>query len=63
MTDPDMEWVFIDGSYAKAHQHSAGAASTTDQAIGKRLRAISQSTSRRKRLRPVEAFSGGGFSI
>ncbi|POP61811.1 IS5/IS1182 family transposase, partial [Pseudomonas amygdali pv. morsprunorum] len=35
MTDPDMEWVFIDGSYAKAHQHSAGAASTQDQAIGK----------------------------
>ncbi|EPM70716.1 transposase, IS4 [Pseudomonas syringae pv. theae ICMP 3923] len=34
-TDPDMEWVFIDGSYAKAHQHSAGAASTQDQAIGK----------------------------
>ncbi|KPB17987.1 hypothetical protein AC519_2966 [Pseudomonas savastanoi] len=30
-----MEWVFIDGSYAKAHQHSAGAASTQDQAIGK----------------------------
>ncbi|KWS54195.1 IS5 family transposase, partial [Pseudomonas amygdali] len=26
---------FIDGSYAKAHQHSAGAASTQDQAIGK----------------------------
>lgn len=35
MTDPDMEWVFIDSSYAKAHQHSAGAASTQDQAIGK----------------------------
>ncbi|SUD29963.1 ISPs1, transposase OrfA [Pseudomonas fluorescens] len=24
VADPDMEWVFIDGSYAKAHQHSAG---------------------------------------
>lgn len=35
VTDPDMEWVFIDGSYAKAHQHSAGAAGGMDQAIGK----------------------------
>lgn len=35
MTDPDMEWVFIDGSYAKAHQHSTGAASKKDEAIGK----------------------------
>lgn len=35
VTDPDMEWVFIDGSYAKAHQHSAGAASGQDEAIGK----------------------------
>jgi transposase len=35
VTDPDMEWVFIDGSYAKAHQHSAGAASGGDEAIGK----------------------------
>jgi transposase len=33
--EPDMEWVFIDGSYAKAHQHSAGAASGNDEAIGK----------------------------
>ncbi|GGJ49213.1 hypothetical protein GCM10009085_48440 [Pseudomonas avellanae] len=62
-TDPDLEWVFVDGSYAKAHQHSAGAASTTDQAIGKRLRAISQSASGEKSLRPVEAFPGGGFTI
>ncbi len=23
--DPDWEWKFIDGSYVKAHQHSAGA--------------------------------------
>ena len=23
--EPDMEWVFIDGSYVKAHQHSSGA--------------------------------------
>lgn len=34
MIDPDMEWVFIDGSYAKAHQHSAGAATAVDEAIG-----------------------------
>lgn len=33
--DPDMEWAFIDGSLAKAHQHSAGAASGADEAIGK----------------------------
>ena len=33
--EPNREWVFIDGSYAKAHQHSAGAAGTNDQAIGK----------------------------
>lgn len=30
-----MEWVFIDGSYVKAHQHSAGATSGKDEAIGK----------------------------
>lgn len=35
VVEPDMEWVFIDGSYAKAHQHSAGAASGSDEAIGK----------------------------
>ncbi|SFM50287.1 hypothetical protein SAMN05421863_103218 [Nitrosomonas communis] len=33
--DPDWEWKFIDGSYVKAHQHSAGAASQESQAIGK----------------------------
>ena len=33
--EPDMEWTFIDGSYAKAHQHSAGANSDEPQAIGK----------------------------
>lgn len=33
--EPDMEWAFIDGSYAKAHQHSAGAACGHDEAIGK----------------------------
>jgi len=33
--DPDVEWEFIDGSYIKAHQHSAGSAGTAAQAIGK----------------------------
>jgi transposase len=35
VAEPDMEWVFIDGSYAKAHQHSAGAASANDEAISR----------------------------
>lgn len=35
VTEPDVEWIFIDGSYAKAHQHSAGAASESDEGIGK----------------------------
>jgi transposase len=33
--EPDFEWVFIDGTYAKAHQHSAGTASGHPEAIGK----------------------------
>lgn len=33
--DPDFEWEFIDGSIVKAHQHSTGAASDSDEAIGK----------------------------
>lgn len=33
--EPDLEWGFIDGSIVKAHQHSAGAASEENQAIGK----------------------------
>lgn len=33
--DPDLEWEFVDGTIVKAHQHSAGAASDEDQAIGK----------------------------
>lgn len=32
--DSDVEWELLDGSYVKAHQHSAGAASQQDQAIG-----------------------------
>lgn len=31
VSDPDMWWVFIDGSYAKVHQHSAGAAEAMAQ--------------------------------
>lgn len=33
--DPDFEWEFVDGSIVKAHQHSTGAASSDDEAIGK----------------------------
>jgi hypothetical protein len=33
--EPDFEWEFIDGSIVKAHQHSTGAASHEDEAIGK----------------------------
>jgi transposase len=33
--DPDLEWEFIDGSIVRAHQHSAGAASSENEAIGK----------------------------
>ena len=33
--EPDLEWEFIDGTIVKAHQHSAGAASDEEQAIGK----------------------------
>ncbi|VAW91179.1 Mobile element protein [hydrothermal vent metagenome] len=33
--EPDMEWVFIDGSIIKAHQHSAGAATALNEGIGK----------------------------
>jgi transposase len=32
--DTDTEWEFIDGSYVKAHQHCAGAASNQPQGIG-----------------------------
>ncbi len=31
----DSEWIFIDGSIVKAHQHSAGASSLSDEHIGK----------------------------
>ena len=33
--EPDLEWEFMDGSIVKAHQHSSGAISSGDQAIGK----------------------------
>jgi len=32
--EPDLEWIFIDGSYVKAHQHSAGAAGGNPESIG-----------------------------
>lgn len=35
IVEPDLEWEFIDGSIVKAHQHSAGAASDENEAIGK----------------------------
>ena len=35
VSEPDTEWEFIDGSYVKAHQHSAGARGSDSQAIGK----------------------------
>jgi len=34
--DPDWEWEFIDSSYVKAHQHSAGAAGQERQAEGQK---------------------------
>ena len=34
--DPDFEWIFIDGSYVKAHQHSSGGVeSPEEKTIGK----------------------------
>ena len=33
--ETDMEWLFIDGSIVRAHQHSMGAATAGDEAIGK----------------------------
>jgi len=30
-----MEWLFVDGGYARAHQHSSGAATTDDEAIAR----------------------------
>ena len=35
VNDPDAEWEFIDGSIVKAHQHSTGAASNNNEAIGR----------------------------
>ena len=35
VVEPDLEWVFIDGSILKAHQHSSGAANEQETAIGK----------------------------
>ena len=33
--EPDLEWEFIDGSIIRAHQHSTGASSSENEAIGK----------------------------
>ncbi|PJE80063.1 FAD:protein FMN transferase [invertebrate metagenome] len=33
--DPDPEWMFINGSYTNAHQHSSGAAAKNPEGIGK----------------------------
>lgn len=33
--DTDSEWLFIDGSIVRAHQHSSGAVSEKDESIGK----------------------------
>ena len=33
--DTDVEWVFLDASYVRAHQHGHGAATPGDEAIGK----------------------------
>lgn len=33
--DPDLEWEFLDGSIIRAHQHSSGANSADNEAIGK----------------------------
>jgi hypothetical protein len=32
--DPDLEWGFMNGTYVKAHQHSAGSAGKYYEAIG-----------------------------
>ena len=34
IVDPDLEWSFVDGSIVKAHQHSSGAVSGNETAIG-----------------------------
>jgi transposase len=33
-SDTDVEWLFVDASIVRAHQHSHGAAGATDEAIG-----------------------------
>lgn len=33
--DTDLEWSFLDGSIVRAHQHSAGASTPDDEAIGR----------------------------
>ena len=33
--EPDIEWIFMDASHVRAHQHSAGAFNSENQAISK----------------------------
>ncbi|MBS7835282.1 transposase [Wohlfahrtiimonas chitiniclastica] len=33
----DYEWLFMDGTHIRAHQHSSGAESKTDEAISKSI--------------------------
>ena len=33
--EPDVEWIFMDASHVRAHQHSAGAFNSENQAISK----------------------------
>lgn len=35
--DSDMQWLFIDGSIVKVHQHGTGASRSSDEAIGKNV--------------------------
>jgi len=35
VVEPDLEWVFIDGSIVKAHQHGSGAADAQEASVGK----------------------------
>ncbi|PJE78052.1 hypothetical protein CI610_03021 [invertebrate metagenome] len=53
--DPDLEWMFINGSYTKAHQHSSGAATKNPEGIGKSRAGLTS-----KIHRAVDAM---GFSL
>jgi len=55
----DMEWLFIDGSIVKAHQHSSGAASLKGEAIGQSRGATSPESSISGRLQRATTSSNG----